>query len=81
VSSLPGRTWASPAGTPLVTDTERMMREAGLVEISLEPKPDYVETLRLKKSPLYEQLAAHIPEGTTPADYVTSLNITARKPS
>ena len=69
------------AGAPLVTDTERMMREAGLVEISLEPKPDYVETMRLRPSSPYEQIAAHIPEGTTPADYVTSLNITARKPS
>ena len=33
------------AGAPLVTDTERMMREAGLVEIALEPKPEYVETM------------------------------------
>jgi SAM-dependent methyltransferase len=69
------------AGAPLVTDTERMMREAGLVEISLEPKPDYVETMRMKKSPAYEHIASHIPAGTTPADYVTSLNITARKAS
>ena len=69
------------AGAPLVTETERMMREAGLVEISLEPKADYVETMRLEKSPLYEQIAAHIPEGTTPADYVTSLNIRRAKPS
>jgi arsenite methyltransferase len=69
------------AGAPLVIDTERMMREAGLVEISLEPKLDYVETMRQRKSPLYEQIAAHIPEGTTPPDYVTSLDITARKPS
>jgi arsenite methyltransferase len=69
------------AGAPLVTDTERMMREAGLVDIALEPKPDYVETMRLRKSSLYEQISEHIPEGTTPVDYVTSLNITARKPS
>jgi SAM-dependent methyltransferase len=69
------------AGAPLVTETERMMCEAGLVDIALTPKPDYVETMRLRKSPLYESIAAHIPEGTTPADYVTSLDITARKPS
>ena len=67
------------AGAPLLTDTERMMREAGLVDIALTPKPDYVEVMRQKKSPLYEQIAAHIPEGTSPADYVTSLDITARK--
>jgi ubiquinone/menaquinone biosynthesis C-methylase UbiE len=69
------------AGAPLMTDTERMMREAGLVEISLEPKPEYVETMSRRNSPLYQSLAAHIPEGTTPANYLTSLNITARKPS
>jgi hypothetical protein len=58
-----------------------MMREAGLVDIALKPKADYVETMRLRKSSLYEQIAAHIPEGTTPANYVTSLDITARKPA
>jgi arsenite methyltransferase len=67
------------AGAPPVTDTERMMREAGLVDIELTPKPDYVEVMRRKKSPLYDSIAAHIPEGASPADYITSLDITARK--
>jgi arsenite methyltransferase len=69
------------AGAPLVTDTERMMREAGLTEIRLEPKADYVETMSRKNTPLYQTLAAEIPEGTTPGDYLTSLDITARKAS
>lgn len=69
------------AGAPLVTDTERMMREAGLVEIRLEPKPKYVETMSRRNTPLYQSLATHIPAGTTPADYLTSLDITARKPA
>jgi arsenite methyltransferase len=69
------------AGAPLVTETERMMREAGLVEIRLEPKPAYVETMSRRNTPLYQSLAAQIPEGTTPADYLTSLDITARKPA
>jgi arsenite methyltransferase len=81
VATLLEATVGCVAGAPLVADTERMMREAGLVDIALTPKPDYVETMRLRKSPLYEQIAAHIPEGTTPADYVTSLNIPARKVS
>jgi arsenite methyltransferase len=68
------------AGAPLVTDIERMMREAGLTEIRLEPKPEYVETMGRRNTPLYQSIAAHIPEGTTTADYLTSLNITARKP-
>jgi arsenite methyltransferase len=69
------------AGAPLVADTERMMREAGLVDIVLQPKPEYVETMSRRNTPLYQSLVAHIPEGTTPADYLTSLDITARKPA
>jgi arsenite methyltransferase len=69
------------AGAPLVADTERMMREAGLVDIVLQPKPEYVETMSRRNTPLYQSLAAHILEGTTPADYLTSLDITARKPA
>jgi arsenite methyltransferase len=69
------------AGAPLVADTEQMMREAGLVEIVLELKPEYIQTLARMKDQFYQTIAAHVPEGTTPADYVTSLNITARKAS
>jgi hypothetical protein len=29
--------------------------------------------------PLYQTIASHLPEGTTPADYITSLDISARK--
>jgi len=69
------------AGAPLVADTERMLREAGLVEIVLELKPAYVQTLTRLNDPFYQTMTAHLPEGTTPADYITSLDITARKPS
>jgi arsenite methyltransferase len=69
------------AAAPLVADTERMMREAGLVEIVLELKPEYVQTLARMNDPFYQTVAAHLPAGTTPADYMTSLDIMARKPS
>src|SRR5262247_2485314 len=69
------------AGAPLVADTEGMMREAGLVDIVLTPKREYVETMSQRNTPLCQTLAVHIPEGTTPADYLTSLDITARKPA
>jgi hypothetical protein len=29
--------------------------------------------------PVYKTIASHLPEGTTPADYITSLDISARK--
>ena len=64
---------------PTVADTERMMREAGLVDIALEPKLEYVQAMACMQHPFYETIAAHLPEGTTPVDYITSLDISARK--
>ena len=68
------------AGAVLVEDTERMVREAGLINVVLERKPEYVQTLNSLQDPLYRSIAEHLPAGTTPADYVTSLSVTARKP-
>jgi arsenite methyltransferase len=68
------------AGAALVADTERMMRDAGLVSVFLEPKPEYLQALNSANDPFYQNISGHLPAGTTPADYVTSLNITARKP-
>jgi arsenite methyltransferase len=68
------------AGACLVEDIRAMMRGAGLAAISLEPKPGYVEQMSTWSDPLYKKIAANLPEGTAPADFVTSLNITATKP-
>jgi arsenite methyltransferase len=68
------------AGAALVEDAERMVRGAGLIDIALERKPEYVQTLGSYNVPLYQQISERLPEGTTPADYITSMNITARKP-
>ena len=54
------------AGPPLVAETERMMREAGLVDIALEPKLEYVQAMACMQHPFYETIVAHLPEGTTP---------------
>lgn len=69
------------AGAALVTDVEAMARSAGLVEIKLAPKAIYIEHMTDAQDPLYQKILAHLPAGTKPADYVTSLEITARKPS
>lgn len=68
------------AGAVLVSETERMAREAGLTEIRLNPKPGYVDALMDGQDPLYLKIMAHLPPGAKPGDYVTSLEITARKP-
>jgi hypothetical protein len=67
------------AGAMLVSDTERLVKEAGLVDVVLRPKPGYVEGMVDWQDPLYQQIMAQLPEGTKPADFITSLEITARK--
>jgi arsenite methyltransferase len=67
------------AGAVLVSETERMAQEAGLTGIQLKPKEGYVEALTAWNDPLYKKIVEHLPKGTGPADYVTSLEVTARK--
>jgi hypothetical protein len=62
-------------------ETERMAREAGLSDIRLNLKPGYVASLVEGHDPLYEKIIDDLPAGTTPADYITSLEITARMPA
>jgi len=67
------------AGAVPVEDTERMAREAGLVEIELEKRSDYVASMDGWEDPLYRKISEKLPEDTRPADYITSLNLSARK--
>jgi SAM-dependent methyltransferase len=74
------RAWVGcVAGAMLVSEMERCAREAGLIDIHLEQKGDYFEAAAAHEDPLFKQIAAALPKGTRPSDYVTSLNITARK--
>ncbi len=68
------------AGAELVEYTERFVQEAGLSDIQLEHKPQYIEAMTSFEDPLYQKIIAALPTGTQPADFVTSLNVTARKP-
>ncbi len=68
------------AGAALVSDTERMVREAGLDEIVPTAKSGYVDQMVDSQDPLYQKIIAHLPAGTKPGDYITSLEVTARKP-
>ena len=69
------------AGAVLVSETERMAREAGLTEIRLNPKKGYVAAMTDGQDPLYQKIIGHLPKGRGPEDYITSLEITARKGS
>ena len=68
------------AGASLLDDLRTMLRDAGLVKIELMPKPAYVETLSAGDDPLYRQVRAALPEGGEPGDYVSSMDIAAKRP-
>lgn len=68
------------AGAVLVDETERMAGAAGLTEIKLTPKADYVKGMTDWNDPLYREIVNHLPSGTQPADFITSLEVNARKP-
>lgn len=67
------------AGAVLVSETERMAREAGLSGILLNRTSGYVDSLVEWQDPLYQKIVAHLPVGAKPGDYITSLELTARK--
>ncbi len=67
------------AGAVLIEEVDRVMRAAGLVDLRLLPKPEYVRTLESFEDPLYQKIAAELPAGTKASDFITSLDIQARK--
>jgi SAM-dependent methyltransferase len=68
------------AGAVLVSETEHMARAAGLTNISLNSKSDYVTAVVDWNDPLYAKILQHLPSGTGPANYITSLEVRATKP-
>ena len=68
------------AGASLASETERLAREAGLTDIVLNSKPGYVEAMTSFEDPLYQKIVGHLPDGAKPSDYITSLEVQARKP-
>ena len=68
------------AGAVLASETERMALEAGLGQITLESKDDYIDAMTGWKDPLYAKILEALPEGTKASDFVTSLSVSAVKP-
>jgi SAM-dependent methyltransferase len=67
------------AGAVLVSETESMAKAAGLAGIELNPKSDYIDGMVDWQDPLYQKIISSLPSGTKPSQYITSLEITARK--
>ena len=68
------------AGASFVDELRAMMTAAGLTNLRLIPKPAYVAALTSGDDPLYRDVASALPPGTTPADYITSMDIAATAP-
>lgn len=68
------------AGAQLVETIRGEMAFAGLVDITLTAKPQYVQAMSTWQDPLYLKIIEALPEGTQIGDYITSLDIAARKP-
>ena len=69
------------AGAVLASETEAMLKSAGFLEITLVSKTDYVESMTQWNDPLYRSVADQLSPGGKLSDYVTSLSVSARKPS
>jgi arsenite methyltransferase len=67
------------AGAALVSETGLMVKDAGLTDIVLKTKPGYVEAMTGFEDPLYRKMLEHLPAGTKPGDFITSLEVQARK--
>ncbi|MFO0875331.1 MAG: arsenite methyltransferase [Phycisphaerales bacterium] len=67
------------AGAVLVDDTRRMATEAGLTHIALDSKPQYIDAMTNWEDPLYRRIIASLPRDTKPSDFITSLDVSARR--
>jgi len=67
------------AGAVLVEETRAMANAAGLSEVVLSAKPHYIDAMTNWEDPLYRSIIANLPAGSKPSDYITSLDVSARK--
>lgn len=67
------------AGAVLADETHRMAEEAGLAEIVMTPKPGYADSMADWNDPLYRKILKGLPAGTKVGDYITSLDVAARR--
>ncbi len=66
------------AGADLVDEVRASVLEAGLTDLEITAKPQYIEAMTNWEDPLYKKIAAALPEGAKMSDYVVSLDIAAR---
>jgi ubiquinone/menaquinone biosynthesis C-methylase UbiE len=67
------------AGAVLIDEYRAAIERAGLADVRMTPKPEYVATLASFEDPLYQEIAKSLPAGTTVADFITSVDVVACK--
>jgi SAM-dependent methyltransferase len=67
------------AGAVLLDEYRAMVEGAGLRDVKLTARPEYVASLQRFEDPLYRRIAESLPAGTTAADFLASVDVTARK--
>ncbi len=68
------------AGAESVDDIRAAVLDAGLTDLQLVAKPQYIEAMTSWQDPLYKRVAASLPEGAKMGDYVVSLDVAAKRP-
>jgi SAM-dependent methyltransferase len=69
------------AGAVTIEETRLMIEAAGLTAIQSEAKSAAIEAMKDWNDPLYAKLRDGLPSGDKISNYVTSLYVTARKPT
>jgi len=69
------------AGAVPLDDYRAMVAAAGLVDIALTPKPEFVARVSRGDDPMFAPILAQLPPGVSVGDYVTSVTVTATKPA
>ncbi len=67
------------AGAVLVEETRKMAATAGLTDIKLQTVSTYIDALTNWQDPLYRKIVASLPHGSKPSDFITNLDLTAKK--
>lgn len=66
------------AGADLVDDVRSAVLEAGLTDLEMTAKPQYIDSMMNWEDPLYKKIAQALPDGAKMSEYVVSLDIAAR---
>lgn len=69
------------SGAAEVDELRGMILDAGLVDLLMEGREGAVDAMLPSEDPMASHLIEFLPEGTNPSDFVSSMIISARKPS